>query len=240
MQSRNRDRGNRASPGRRRISLEVETACPAVRCGWREHVSASLVTLSNCPLCGTSMRLAPVRDCCGTSSMEPQRMRLSMYACDELGIVGAVALGFRDRQLVLCLDFMNDARASLGRLCERLTVVGNARDGISSMGKQTVVFAFSIEDMVTIQANGLKGTVVGLTADRDEGHWIAVEYVLATGAVASECFKGRFLAAVPAAPETVGAPPEPTDPAGVANEPETAARDARRDEVAPPLEAGHR
>lgn len=157
-------------------------------------------------------------------------MRLAMYACDEQGVIGALALGFWDRQLVLCFDCMNDARASLDRLCERLTVASDARDGILQMDQQTIVFPFAIEAQVTIAANKLDGTVIGLWRDREGRDWIYVRYVLATGAVIDDWFRPLTLTLAVTEPEAVASPTEP----------ETAALDGRADELAPPLEAGHR
>lgn len=225
-------RGNsrsRASQTRRRI--EVETVCPDLRCGWREHVSASLVTLSNCPLCGTSMQLAPVCDCCGESPPFTV-VDVAMYDVDRPGVAGCVGLG--SERMALCAICYFDAVASFGQLCGRLTEARFVRDGILPMGKWIVEFAFAIEEKVTIPANGFEGTVVGLWEDRDRNQWIYIEYVLSTGAVVTDWFRPAALAAIAAAPETRSAPTESTD------EPLPAARDGRRDELAPPLEAGHR
>lgn len=64
------------------------------------------------------------------------------------------------------------------------------------MAKQTVEFAFELEQQVTITpSGGNEGKVIGLWIDRDQVKWAYVQYATTTGEVKTGYFRETELTA---------------------------------------------
>lgn len=57
----------------------------------------------------------------------------------------------------------------------------------------SVTFKHTVETQITIAANGLTGTVIGMMQDRDSVKWALVEYVDNSGTIHTEWIRETHL-----------------------------------------------